>query len=92
MNDRSKIFLYALIIPAIFLLAGILACTIDYAINKAIIDAIPASAVQWYNFFTFNHYMTWLFINQSATFWGIYIACTIGLYAAAFVVLYYALR
>ncbi len=92
LEEKVKIFLFAVVIPAIFLLAGILACAIDYAMNKSNLDAIPPDSVQWWYLFTFDHYTTWIFVNHPAAFTGIYIGCAIGMYVAAFIVLHYAIR
>ncbi len=92
LEEKVKLAFYALVIPVIFLLGGILSCAIDYALNKTLIDLITADTVQWWHFFTFDHFMTWLYVYQSSTFAGIYIALAIGMYVAAFIILRYALR
>jgi hypothetical protein len=55
----------------------ILFTAIDYAFNASIIDAIPPEAVSWWHFFTFDHYMTWMFRNNLELFMAIHAGISI---------------
>ncbi len=89
MGENTKAFLLATLFAGGVFLVGILAGAIDYALNASIIDAIPASSVQWWNFFTFDHYMAWQFAHNQGTFFAIYIGISIAIFFAFIVYWYY---
>ncbi len=88
MGENKRIILFAVLVAVAIFLAGILGGAIDYALNASIIDAIPASSVQWWNFFTFDHYMAWQFANNQAAFFGIYIGIAVAIFVV-FVIYWY---
>jgi hypothetical protein len=61
----------------IYLGAFTLSAVIDYAFNAGIINAIPPEAVGWWHFFTFDHYMTWQFVNNLELFFIITGICSV---------------
>ncbi len=89
MGEDKKVFLYAALFALAVFLAGILGGAIDYALNASIIDAIPASSVQWWNFFTFDHYMAWQFAHNQAVFFSIYIGIAVAIFVVFVIYWYY---
>lgn len=67
-SDTGLKIIIAIAIGAAWLGAVTLDAFINYLINKSIIDAIPATAVMWWHFFTFDYYMAWLFSHQLPMF------------------------
>jgi hypothetical protein len=53
--------------------------TLDYQLNKAIIDAISAEDIQGYSFFTFSHFITWYFVNDPQSFYLYALLACIGI-------------
>ncbi len=89
MRENMKVFLLAVMVAGGFFLAGVLAAAIDYALNASIIDAIPASSIQWWHLFTFDHYMAWQFTYNQGTFFAFYVVVAIVIFIVLIVIWYY---
>lgn len=60
-KDTLGAILVAVLVAGVYLGVMLGTTGIDYLLNASIIDSIPPSAINWWNFFTFDHFMTWVF-------------------------------
>ncbi len=55
-------------------------CSLEYSVNKPLVDSIPGATLEWWHIFTYTEYWTWLFVYIPPLFTQIVITMLIIVY------------